>query len=121
MNTELKFKYVVKRQNGHVFSEIFTMKQIENGEALKFLNLNHAREMDVFKYQYIGKLDIKGKEIYEGNLVQYREGIEHWNGKYTTPLEVKMINGSYYPFCGCGGEYSMEYGEAEIVGNVYDK
>ena len=71
--------------------------------------------------QYIGLKNKNGKDIYEGDLVKYSEGTEHWDGKYTEPLKVEMKNGSFFPFCGCGGEYSMDESEAEITGNAYSE
>ncbi len=64
---ESKFKYVIKRKNGWTFSETFTLKQIEKGEALLFLKINNVGENEIHKYQYTGRKDKHRKEIFEGD------------------------------------------------------
>ena len=109
---EIKFKYIVKRKNGHVFSEIFTLKQIENGEALKFIDLNHVREKDVFKCQYTGLNDKNGKEIYKGD--KDKDGrVVVWVD-YLCAFELEKPNG-----CRIVLRPSFAV-KLEIIGNIHE-
>ncbi len=111
---EIKFRYVIKRSNGHVFSETFTMKQIENGEALLFIKINNAREKDVFKDQYAGLKDKNGVEIYAGDK----------DDEYG----VVVFDNEYLGFF-CRPNYPNKEGDKplydcplfEIIGTIHDK
>lgn len=126
---EIKFKYVVKRQNGHVFSETFTMKQIELGEALLFLKINHAREMDVFKYQYTGLKDKNGKEIYEGDILKTECDEIRYISKNKDTKYFKSAGNVICKWEGYGfyfqhtqkNQHGVNLTTIEITGNIHDE
>ena len=70
--------------------------------------------------QFTGLVDRNGKRIFEGDIVKYAEGYHHWSGEYNKATVVEFVGGSFYPFCGCGGEYSMSTDYAIVIGNIYD-
>lgn len=101
--TPIKIKYTVKRENGHIFSEIFTLKQIEYGDAARFLELNYAREIDIFKDQYTGKHDSERNELFQNDILQSlhfeSKGVKHylyhqiiWSKKYDGWFAKNVLN-----------------------------
>ncbi len=44
---EIKIKYICKRENGHIFSEIFTLEKIEKGEVSQWYLVNNIGGRDV--------------------------------------------------------------------------
>jgi hypothetical protein len=65
----------------------------------------------------IGMKDRDGKDIYERDLINYVEGIEHWHGGFTEPTEVCYEEGVFKPL-GCGCEFGIDLDEAVVVGNT---
>ena len=46
---EIKFRYVCVRENGHIFSRIFTLEQIESGEVRQWWELNLVGKSELYK------------------------------------------------------------------------
>ncbi len=73
---KIKYRYTITKPNKPIVSEIFTLKQIESGEALNFIQRHNPREMDIMKERYIRIKDYsnpdvypEGREIFEGDAV----------------------------------------------------
>jgi uncharacterized phage protein (TIGR01671 family) len=66
---EMKIRYAIAKPK-EVLSEIFTIKQIEFGEAAKWLAENNALEGQIKRDFYIESTDKNGVEIYEGDIVK---------------------------------------------------
>jgi len=67
-NSIFKLRYTVKRKNGHIFSEIFSLREIEDGYVKKWFENNHIGGADeIFKEQYAGLKEPKTEiKIFEG-------------------------------------------------------
>ena len=67
---ELKFRYTCKRDNGHTFSETFTIEQIEQGDAKRWIDGNFVGMFNLKRDQYTGRKLKSGEEVYDGDLIQ---------------------------------------------------
>lgn len=70
MSREIKYHYLVVRHNGHRFGRVFTLDEIEVGDANGWLKANNVGEYH--RREYTGLHDRAGREIYEGDLIQSR-------------------------------------------------
>ena len=66
---EIKIKYLVIRKNGRIFSQTFTLKEIENGTTERWLNYNSVSDEELHRLLFTGLHDKKGKEIFEGYIL----------------------------------------------------
>jgi len=68
---EIKFKYIIKKDKGHIFSRIFSLEEIEKGDVKKWYNDNYIFKRDINRFEYTEFKDRYGNEIYEGDIIEY--------------------------------------------------
>jgi hypothetical protein len=104
----LKFIYTVVKPAITFSSPAYTIEDIEQGKAKKFLDMNGVLPThEVHKRQYTGEKDRYGNEIYEGdqlnsdmNVVEFSYGCFSINGDH--PL------------------FTYKKKDREVVGNIYE-
>ena len=114
---EIKFRYTCKRDNGWIFSEIFTLNQIENGEVSLWIKVNIIKEEQITREQFTSFYDKNKKEVYNGDIIRTDSKIiRHviWN---ESSMEWTTItqNGIVYPLA----HWIIHENTTEVIGNVH--
>jgi uncharacterized phage protein (TIGR01671 family) len=100
MNRQLKFRVYNTKQNKWIHGPGNEVNLF--GETILLggfmQNVPTAELNDCVALQYTGLTDINGKEIYEGDIVNYKT----WHGRYDVVSEtfqsvVRFQNGAFYP------------------------
>jgi hypothetical protein len=109
---EIKFRYTVKKPNGHIFSETFPLRDIERGYYKSWIKNNSVGAgCEIIKDQYTGLKDKNGKEIYEGDLMAH-----------PAFAKVTILGVSYsYGYFSMGGWDCVRtnFSNGEIIGNIH--
>lgn len=104
---EIKFRYSLRLKDTKRYCVwYFTLEEIEQGS---FKELFDDRYELLGKDQYIGLKDKNRKEIYEGDIVQWKTvkgKVEFRKGNFTTTLHPN-IGRPYWKAC-------------EVIGNIYE-
>jgi len=122
---KIKFRYIVKRSNNHIFSRIFTLEELEHGEYKIWKEINLINENNIIiKDQYTNRNDRNRIDIYKGDICNIRR----YDSKKYEVCEVRWGNNYGWVFRGYYGKrkkhwdyYGIlfnEVNEIEVIGNI---
>lgn len=117
---QIKFKYIAVKPK-IIFSEIFTLRDIELGKAQIWCEENMVYKDSLYKLQWPGLTDKNGKEIYEGDIVELIPTEEHKTNSHMTGIRFVEYIDSLASFF-YNGFVPMSWGgfeSVEIIGNIH--
>ena len=114
--------------------------QDKNGYGLTLKEIQNISDIDLWEFQqFTGLKDKNGKEIYEGDIIEFTDKWEWYRGQYAIKMlfadkEEKEILKKQYDnepmerrvveletFDGINfSKYDLEQGRWEVIGNIYE-
>ena len=122
---EIKFRVYIKKTKEML--PVVSIVQMNDEEWLRVFPKWYDRnflgsEWGIVLMQYTWLKDKNGKEIYEGDLVEYCIEWGYWNNDYTIKRTVEYKEWHYNPFIHWHEEFTQKtYPECcEVIGNIYE-
>jgi hypothetical protein len=116
MEFKMKIKYIVRKPNGYIFTEIFSLYDLERGYVSSWFKNNFIGDQcEIFRYMYTGRKDRFGRKIFVGDILKCLS--ENSIG------DVTFYDGCFESDCGGVGYKPMcNYDESdiEIIGNIHE-
>lgn len=117
MKREIKFNYLVQRDNGFSFNKTFTLDEIQNGVVTSWLSVNMVN--NYIRREFTGLHDKNGREVYEGDILK----ITTKYGYSEIGQIIYKINTARFGFLSPDGSvYGLCTNDKnnEVIGNIYE-
>ena len=113
---DIKLKYLCERENGHCFSKVFKLYQIENGEAKEWMIVNNVyiNDKTVHRLRFTEQKDKNREDIYEGHIMK--------NPKNNVVVYISFKDGIFGFTRDTDNAFTFmdESNRWEIIGDIYE-